>query len=72
MSEEKENLSLLYSYLPAHAKKDFALLYKQYGVHLNVDNIEQWNNDMGIGLKVYQMDDLLHISVEVLKEWDKL
>jgi hypothetical protein len=66
MPEEK------YTYLPPKWKKDFVNLYDYYGDKLEDEHIQDWNTLNNLGLRFYQMDDLLHIQPEILEEWRTL
>lgn len=67
MSEEK--FSNYYTYLSKASKREFAGMYTP---RITIDDIVDWNLDNDLGLKHYQMDDLLHIETLVLEEWKEL
>lgn len=61
-----------YTYLSNKWKKDFAHLALANGCLLTTEMVEEWNHENQLGLKIYQLDDLLHLDVETIKEWNKL
>jgi hypothetical protein len=83
MKEEK--FKDYYTYMSPASKKDFAYLHAsltKYTGHsdgeptylylLTDRDIEEWNENNMLGLRVSQMDDLLHISTEIVAEWRTL
>jgi hypothetical protein len=83
MKEEK--FKNYYTYLSNASKKDFAQLnasLTKYTGHsdgeptylylLTDRHIEDWNEQNTLGLRPSQMDDLLHITDEILTEWRTL
>lgn len=67
MAEEK--FSNYYTYLSKASKREFAGMYSP---RIDMDEIMDWNLDNDLGLKHYQMDDLLHIDTAILAEWSTL
>jgi hypothetical protein len=83
MSEKK--FKEYYTYLSDTSKKEFASLHASlnkytgdskgkptYMCLLTSKDVLEWNHDGNLGLKIYQMDDLLHISQEIVDEWGTL
>ncbi len=68
----KEKFSNYYIYLSNASKKDFAALVKSYGGLLTDSVVMDWNDANNLGLKIFQMDDLLHIAPAILDEWGDL